>query len=45
LTLNRLGIREVAVIIDRMIGNNEVPPNIRQDILDRTDGVPLFVEK
>jgi class 3 adenylate cyclase/predicted ATPase len=45
LTLNRLGIREVAVIIDRMIGNNEVPPNIRQDILDRTDGVPLFVEE
>ncbi|MFZ0840013.1 MAG: hypothetical protein WAM77_21315, partial [Xanthobacteraceae bacterium] len=45
LTINRLGHREVGAIIDSMIGNNPLPVSIRQDIIERTDGVPLFIEE
>ena len=45
LTLNRLGEREIAAMIDRVTGNKALPESIRQDIIDRTDGVPLFVEE
>ena len=45
LTLNRLGQREIADLIDRVTGNKPLPPSIRQDIIERTDGIPLFVEE
>jgi class 3 adenylate cyclase/predicted ATPase len=45
LTLNRLAQRDIEAMIDRVVGNNLVPENIRQDIIERTDGVPLFVEE
>src|SRR5262249_41710666 len=45
LTLNRLGEREIAAMIDRVTGNKALPESIRQDIIERTDGVPLFVEE
>ena len=45
LTLNRLGERDIASMIDRVVGNKMLPPNIRQDIIERTDGIPLFVEE
>ena len=45
LTINRLGEREIAVLIDGVIGNNALPASIRQDIIERTDGIPLFVEE
>ena len=45
LTLNRLGEREIAGMIDRVMGNKALPENIRQDIIERTDGIPLFVEE
>ena len=45
LTINRLGNREVSAMIDRMIGNNPLLASIRQDIVARTDGIPLFVEE
>jgi class 3 adenylate cyclase len=45
LTLNRLGERDIASMIDRVVGNKVLPPNIRQDIIERTDGIPLFVEE
>ena len=45
LTLNRLGEREIAAMIDRVTGNKPLPPSIRQDIIERTDGIPLFVEE
>ena len=45
LTINRLTRREVDTVIDRVVGNTPLPPNIRQDIIERTDGVPLFVEE
>jgi class 3 adenylate cyclase/predicted ATPase len=45
LTLNRLTERDVVAMIDRVLGNNPIPADIRQDIIDRTDGIPLFVEE
>ena len=45
LTLNRLGEREIAALIDSVTGNTSLPESIRQDIIERTDGIPLFVEE
>jgi predicted ATPase len=45
LSLNRLGEREIAAMIDRVTGNKALPESIRQDIIERTDGIPLFVEE
>jgi predicted ATPase len=32
-------------MIDRVVGNKLLPANVRQDIIERTDGIPLFVEE
>jgi class 3 adenylate cyclase/energy-coupling factor transporter ATP-binding protein EcfA2 len=45
LTINRLAERDVGSIIDRVMGNNPLPANIRDAIIERTDGIPLFVEE
>jgi class 3 adenylate cyclase/predicted ATPase len=45
LTINRLAEREVGAMIDRIVGNRVLPASIRNDIVERTDGVPLFVEE
>ena len=45
LSLNRLSEREIAALIDRVTGNSALPAAIRQDIIERTDGIPLFVEE
>jgi predicted ATPase len=45
LSLSRLGDRETAAIIDSLAGNTPLPESIRQDIAERTDGVPLFIEE
>ena len=45
LTINRLGDREIAVMVDRITGNKLLPASIRQVIIKRTDGIPLFVEE
>jgi predicted ATPase len=45
LTLNRLTQRDVGAMIDRVVGNKLIPASIRQDIIERTDGIPLFVEE
>jgi predicted ATPase/class 3 adenylate cyclase len=45
LTINRLGQREIAAMIDRVTGNKPLLASIRQDIVERTDGVPLFIEE
>jgi predicted ATPase/class 3 adenylate cyclase len=45
LTLNRLAEREISAMIDRVVGNKLLPASVRQDIIERTDGVPLFVEE
>jgi class 3 adenylate cyclase/predicted ATPase len=45
LALNRLGEREIVAMIDRVVGNKALPADIRQDIVERTDGIPLFAEE
>jgi predicted ATPase len=45
LTINRLALRDIEVMIDRVVANKLIPANIRQDIIERTDGIPLFVEE
>ena len=44
-TLNRLGEREIGGMIDHVLGNKTLPANVRQEIVERTDGIPLFVEE
>jgi class 3 adenylate cyclase/predicted ATPase len=45
LTIRRLTRRDVDAIIDRVAGNKHLSPNIRLAIIERTDGIPLFVEE
>ncbi len=45
LALNRLGERGTAAIIARLVGNKELPPDVMAEIVERTDGIPLFVEE
>jgi len=45
LILNRLTEREVNAMIDRVVGDKRLPASIRQDIIERNDGIPLFVEE
>ena len=45
LNLNRLSRRHGAAMMERLTGGKAVPPEVLAQILDRTDGVPLFVEE
>jgi class 3 adenylate cyclase/predicted ATPase len=45
LPLNRLGKREATAIIAGLAGNMQLPPEVTAQILERTDGIPLFVEE
>src|SRR6202050_5571254 len=44
-TLNRLGEREAGALIARLVGNKELPADVMAEIVERTDGIPLFVEE
>jgi class 3 adenylate cyclase/predicted ATPase len=44
--LNRLGRNEGATLVHRLGGNlGALPPDVVDEIVERTDGVPLFVEE
>jgi class 3 adenylate cyclase/predicted ATPase len=45
LVINRLAEHEAGAMIDRIVGNMLLSASIRQDIIERTDGIPLFVEE
>ncbi|AZO22207.1 adenylate/guanylate cyclase domain-containing protein [Mesorhizobium sp. M1E.F.Ca.ET.045.02.1.1] len=45
LVLNRLDRREGASLVQRVVGTGELPSDIVAEIIERTDGVPLFVEE
>jgi class 3 adenylate cyclase/predicted ATPase len=45
LALSRLGRRDGAALVQRVAGNNALSDEIMTEIIDRTDGVPLFVEE
>jgi predicted ATPase len=40
LNLSRLGDREIAALINQVTGNKPLSQSIRQDIIERTDGIP-----
>ena len=39
------GSEGIAALIDGVTGNKPLPAHIRRDIVERTDGIPLFVEE
>ena len=43
--LNRLGERDAANIVASLAGNKELPADVMAEIVERTDGIPLFVEE
>jgi class 3 adenylate cyclase len=45
LALNRLGERDGEVLVKKLAGNAALTPDIVAEIVERTDGVPLFVEE
>ena len=44
-TINRMGARDVNAIIDGVSRSKPIPASVRRDIIERTDGIPLFVEE
>src|SRR5262249_32350275 len=45
LTLNRLGRRQVEAMIESVAGGKALPAEVLQQVVTKTDGVPLFVEE
>jgi predicted ATPase/class 3 adenylate cyclase len=43
--LTRLGRRDGAALVERVTGGKTLPKEIMNEILARTDGVPLFIEE
>ena len=44
-TLNRLSRRERMTLVEHVTGGKALPPALLEQIVERTDGVPLFVEE
>jgi len=42
---SRLGRADAAALVERVTGGKALPTNVMEQILARTDGVPLFVEE
>jgi len=45
LTVSRLGRRQVEMMVEKVTGGKALPAGIVQQIVSKTDGVPLFVEE
>ena len=45
LTLNRLSRKESTALVSEITGYKELPKQVLDDIIAKTDGVPLFVER
>ena len=45
LTLNRLGRRQGGAMVERVTGGKALPAEVAEQIVAKTDGVPLFVEE
>ena len=45
ITLNRLERPEAEALIEHQAGGKEVPPEVVRHIVDKADGVPLYVEE
>ena len=45
LALNRLDRRDRTALVEQIAGGKALPDEVIEQIVDRTDGVPLFVEE
>ncbi len=45
MTLNRLGRRERLALVEHLTAGKSLPPTVLDQIIERTDGIPLFVEE
>src|SRR5258707_13277192 len=45
ITINRLAPHDVDAMIDRVVGNRLLTASCREEIIERTDGIQLFVEE
>jgi predicted ATPase/class 3 adenylate cyclase len=45
LTLSRLGRKQVEQIVEKVASGKALPPEVVQQVVSKTDGVPLFVEE
>ena len=45
LTLSRLGRRHVEIMVEKVTGGKTLPQEVIQQIVSKTDGVPLFIEE
>jgi class 3 adenylate cyclase/predicted ATPase len=45
LTLNRLDRRDRSALVEQIAGSKALPDEVIDQIVDRTDGVPLFIEE
>lgn len=45
LTLSRLARRQVEVMVEKVTGGKPLPAEVVQQLVTKTDGVPLFVEE
>jgi tetratricopeptide (TPR) repeat protein len=45
LALNRLTRSQVASMVERMLAGQHLPAAVLQQIVDKTDGIPLFIEE
>jgi len=45
LTLSRLPRRDSTLLIRRVVGDDALPSDLVDEIVDRTDGIPLFLEE
>lgn len=43
--VNRLTDHETGAIVDGIVGDRQLSADIRQDIVERSDGIPLFAEE
>ena len=45
LSLNRLTRNQIEQMVEKIAGTKELPPQLLQQVLTKTDGVPIFVEE
>ena len=45
MTITRLDARDTEALLDEVIGEHPLPAHIRKEIIDRADGIPLFVQE
>ena len=45
LPIGRLPRREVVLMIENVVGGKPLPPEVLEQIVEKTDGIPLFVEE